>query len=62
MLVILILAIIALLQRKTIKVQDEEIESQLKDIIKKNSFLDFAALIYLFGFVIQLLCYLIHQI
>ena len=42
-LVILILAIIALLQRKTIKVQDEEIESQLKDIIKKNSFLDFAA-------------------
>lgn len=42
-LVILVLAIIALLQRKTIKVQDQEIDSQLKDIIKKNSFLDFAA-------------------
>lgn len=40
---ILILVIIALLQRKTIKVQDKEIELQLKDIIKKNSFLDFAA-------------------
>jgi signal transduction histidine kinase len=42
-LVILVLAIIAILQRKTIKVQDKEIDSQLKDIIKKNSFLDFAA-------------------
>lgn len=42
-LVILVLAIVALLQRKTIKVQDKEIDAQLKDIIKKNSFLDFAA-------------------
>ena len=42
-LVILVLAIITLLQRKTIKVQDKEIDEQLKDIIKKNSFLDFAA-------------------
>lgn len=41
--VILVLVIIALLQRKTIKVQDKEIDEQLKDIIKKNSFLDFAA-------------------
>lgn len=40
---LLILLIITLLQRKTIKTQDVEIESQLKDIIKKNSFLDFAA-------------------
>jgi K+-sensing histidine kinase KdpD len=42
-LLVLILGIIALLQRKTIKVQDSEIESQLKDISKKNSYLEHAA-------------------
>jgi light-regulated signal transduction histidine kinase (bacteriophytochrome) len=37
------LAIIALLQRKTIKVQDSEIERQLEDINKKNTYLEYAA-------------------
>ena len=37
------LGIVVLLQRKTIKVQDVEIESQLKDINKKNTYLEYAA-------------------
>lgn len=40
---LLVLMIIAILQRKTIKVQDVEIESQLKDINKKNTYLEHAA-------------------
>jgi signal transduction histidine kinase len=42
-LAILVLLIIALLQRKTIKVQDKEIDAQLKDIIAKNTYLEHAA-------------------
>ena len=38
-----ILGIITLLQRKTIKVKDGEIESQLRDINKKNTYLEYAA-------------------
>jgi len=37
------LSILALLQRKTIKVQDKEIEKQLRDINKKNTYLEHAA-------------------
>ena len=37
------LGIVVLLQRKTIKVQDVEIESQLRDINKKNTYLEYAA-------------------
>jgi signal transduction histidine kinase len=37
------LGIIALLQRKTIKVKDGEIERQLADINKKNTYLEYAA-------------------
>jgi len=37
------LSILALLQRKTIKVQDGEIEKQLRDISKKNTYLEHAA-------------------
>jgi len=40
---VLVLGIIVLLQRKTIKVQDIEIESQLRDINKKNTYLEYAA-------------------
>jgi hypothetical protein len=40
---ILILTIIVLSQRKTIKVKDVEIESQLRDINKKNTYLEYAA-------------------
>ena len=40
---IAILAIVALLQRKTIKVKDGEIERQLEDINKKNTYLEYAA-------------------
>lgn len=40
---IAILGIIALLQRKTIKVKDGEIERQLEDINKKNTYLEYAA-------------------
>lgn len=40
---LLVLAVIVLLQRKTIKVQDVEIENQLKDIAKKNTYLEHAA-------------------
>lgn len=42
-LVLLILAVVVLLQRKTIKVQDSEIQEQLKDIYKKNTYLEHAA-------------------
>lgn len=41
--IISILALIALSQRKTIKVQDDEIERQLSDINKKNAYLEYAA-------------------
>jgi K+-sensing histidine kinase KdpD len=37
------LGIVVLLQRKTIKGQDVEIESQLRDINKKNTYLEYAA-------------------
>lgn len=40
---LLVLFIIAILQRKTIKVKDVEIENQLKDITKKNTYLEHAA-------------------
>jgi light-regulated signal transduction histidine kinase (bacteriophytochrome) len=40
---VLVLGIVVLLQRKTIKVQDVEIESQLRDINKKNTYLEYAA-------------------
>ena len=38
-----VLGIVVLLQRKTIKVKDGEIESQLRDINKKNTYLEYAA-------------------
>jgi K+-sensing histidine kinase KdpD len=41
--IIAILAIIALLQRKTIRVKDVELEKQLDDINKKNTYLEYAA-------------------
>lgn len=40
---ILILALVVLYQRKTIKTQDKEIDDQLKDINKKNNYLEHAA-------------------
>ena len=40
---VLILSIFVIIQRKTIKIQDGEIESQLKDIAKKNTYLEHAA-------------------
>jgi signal transduction histidine kinase len=40
---VLVLSILALLQRRTIKVQDAEIERQLEDINKKNTYLEHAA-------------------
>ena len=40
---VLVLGIVVLLQRKTIKVKDGEIESQLRDINKKNTYLEYAA-------------------
>jgi light-regulated signal transduction histidine kinase (bacteriophytochrome) len=40
---ILVLTLVVLTQRKTIKVQDVEIESQLRDINKKNTYLEYAA-------------------
>jgi len=40
---VLILSILALLQRKRIKVQDVELERQLDDINKKNTYLEHAA-------------------
>jgi light-regulated signal transduction histidine kinase (bacteriophytochrome) len=40
---ILVLTVVVLTQRKTIKVQDVEIESQLRDINKKNTYLEYAA-------------------
>jgi len=42
-LAILTLALVVVFQRKTIKVQDVEIENQLKDIKKKNTYLEYAA-------------------
>ena len=42
-LVLMGLSILALLQRKTIKVQDIEIDNQLKDITKKNTYIEHAA-------------------
>jgi K+-sensing histidine kinase KdpD len=42
-LILLILGIMVLLQRKTIKVKDGEIENQLDDINKKNTYLEHAA-------------------
>jgi len=41
--VVLILAIFVILQRKTIKLKDGEIEKQLEDINKKNTYLEHAA-------------------
>ena len=41
--VVLILAIFVILQRKKIKIQDDEIEKQLEDINKKNTYLEHAA-------------------
>jgi signal transduction histidine kinase len=40
---VLILALVVLYQRKTIKTQDKEIDDQLKDINKKNNYLEHAA-------------------
>lgn len=40
---ILILTVVVLTQRKTIKGQDVEIENQLRDINKKNTYLEYAA-------------------
>ena len=40
---ILVLTVVVLTQRKTIKVQDVEIESQIRDINKKNTYLEYAA-------------------
>jgi signal transduction histidine kinase len=40
---ILTLSILALLQRKTIKVQDVELENQFRDISRKNTYLEHAA-------------------
>jgi signal transduction histidine kinase len=40
---ILVLSVVVLTQRKTIKVQDIEIEKQLRDINKKNTYLEYAA-------------------
>lgn len=40
---LLILTLVVLAQRKTIKVQDAEIEKQLQDINKKNTYLEHAA-------------------
>ncbi len=40
---LLILTVVVLLQRKTIRVQDEEIDNQLKDLAKKNTYLEHAA-------------------
>jgi signal transduction histidine kinase len=40
---VLILTVVVLSQRKTIKIQDAEIESQLRDINKKNTYLEYAA-------------------
>jgi len=40
---VLVLAVVVLLQRKTIKVQDAEIDQQLVDIAKKNTYLEHAA-------------------
>lgn len=40
---LMVLAIVVLLQRKTIKVQDTEIVEQLRDINKKNTYLEHAA-------------------
>lgn len=42
-LLLLVLSVIALLQRKTIKVQDIEIQRQLEEINKKNTYLEYAA-------------------
>lgn len=41
--IVSILGIIALLQRKTIRVKDVEIEKQIQDINKKNTYLEYAA-------------------
>jgi signal transduction histidine kinase len=40
---VLVLTVVVLTQRKTIKVKDVEIESQLRDINKKNTYLEYAA-------------------
>lgn len=40
---LLFLIIIALLQRKTIKIKDVEIDNQLRDINKKNKYLEYSA-------------------
>lgn len=42
-LLILVLFIISILQRKTIRVKDGKIDKQFKDIIKKNTYLEHAA-------------------
>ena len=39
----MILSIVVLIQRKTIKTQDKEIDNQLKEIAKKNTYLEYAA-------------------
>lgn len=41
--IILILFVVALLQRKTIKIKDSEIDKQLDDINKKNKYLEYSA-------------------
>ena len=41
--ILLILAVVVLFQRKRIQVQDHEIDEQLKDIAKKNTYLEHAA-------------------
>ncbi|MFN9959086.1 MAG: hypothetical protein ACK55I_38840, partial [bacterium] len=40
---VLLLVILVLLQRKTIKVKDTEIDNQLTDINKKNKYLEYSA-------------------
>ena len=40
---LMILSIVVLIQRKTIKTQDKEIDDQLKEIAKKNTYLEHAA-------------------
>jgi len=40
---LMILSIVVLIQRKTIKTQDKEIDNQLKEIAKKNTYLEYAA-------------------
>ncbi len=41
--IVLILSVVAIFQRKTIKLRDKEIEKQLKELNKKNTYLEHAA-------------------